>query len=65
MALNYDNIASNIYVAHEITWQVPGYSGRWDTWVKTFIMHKMSDGSYNYDVNGNLPPNPEGGSYVP
>lgn len=59
---NYDNTASNLYVAHEIGWEVAGYPGHWDTWMRTFLMHDSS-GKYLYDSGGALPPNPEGGNY--
>jgi len=63
----FDNVAKTIFVAHEVTWSVPGYTGRWYTYMYSYLLHNTNISGaqkYLYDIAGHLPPNAEGGQYV-
>lgn len=60
---SYDNTQFDHSQVHQFSWEYPGYSGYWYSYVKSVVSHSATKTIYKFNAVSSLPASPFGGGY--
>lgn len=60
---SYDNTQFDHSQVHQFSWNFPGYSGYWYSYVKSVVSHSPTKTVYKFNAVNSLPASPYGGGY--